>query len=159
MQGLNLAVVIVLLLVWVGVLIWLASDIFDQFGCSGCLVFLVLYFFLAPLFPLIVIGYLLLKAHWQGGPSRTAEKSERVTQFNWRSQRLPAEEDRGHAGAPAGISAAESDEEIDLLLAEGKPSEALERATDLYEMAKSFGDASGMKRYRKYIDYIHSGGH
>jgi hypothetical protein len=159
MEVLHPALVIVLIVVWLVATIWVLNDVADQFGCTGCTVFALIYVLLFPIFPLVIIGYLLLKAQWQGSPARPRDRSERVTRFNWRSQRLPSDEGTERASAPAGISAAESDEEIDLLLAEGKLSDALERATERYNLAKSFGDASGMKRYRKYIHYIHSGGH
>jgi len=159
MELLHPALVIVLIIVWLAALVWVLNDVSDQFGCHGCMVFALIYLLLAPIFPLVIIGYLLLKAHWQGSPPKSKNRSEQVTQFNWRTQQQSSDERSERAGGAAGISAAESDDEIDLLLAEGKMSKALDRANELYEMAKSFGDASGMKRYRKYIDYIHSGGH
>ena len=159
MEVLHPALAIVLIIVWLVALVWVLNDVSDQFGCNGCMVFALIYILLFPIFPLVIIGYLLLKAQWQGSPPKSRDRSEQVTQFNWRSQRLPSAERAERTGAPTGISAAESDDEIDLLLAEGKLSDALERANERYDLAKSFGDASGMKRYRKYINYIHSGGH
>lgn len=159
MEVLHPALVIVLIAVWLAATIWVLNDVADQFGCTGCTVFALIYILLFPIFPLVIIVYLLLKAQWQGSPSKPRDRPERLTQYNWRSQRLPSDERAERAGAPEGITAAESDEEIDLLLAKGKLSDALERASELYDLAKSFGDSSGMKRYRKYISYIHSEGH
>jgi flagellar biosynthesis component FlhA len=159
MELLHPALAIVLIIVWLVTLVWVLNDVSDQFGCNGCMVFALIYILLFPIFPLVIIGYLLLKAQWQGSPPKPRDRSEQVTQFNWRTQQQSSDERTERTSTPAVISAAESNDEIDLLLAEGKMSKALDRANELYEMAKSFGDASGMKRYRKYIDYIHSGGH
>ena len=159
MEVLHPIVVIALIVAWVATLVWILNDVTDQFGFEGCLVFGCLYVFLFPLFPLIAIGYLLLKARFYGSGRIKTDDAERVTQWNWRRAGQSKGTRPARPSTPPEISAAESNEEIDVLLAEGKAQEALERATELLETAESFGDSSGMKRYRKYMDYIKLGGY
>ena len=123
-------------------------------GVGGCMVIGLIYVVLAPLFPLIAIGYLLMRTSMYSSPSKT-EKEERVNQWNWRG----SQSQDGQAGQRIPqISATESDERIDVLLAEGKREEAMRLAKESYELASSFGDVSGAQRYRKYVDYIQRGG-
>lgn len=159
MEGLNLTLVIVFIIVWLTALLWMANDVWETHGAGGCFVLLVLYFFLAPLFPLLVLGYLFMKYRlWHGGPSAPTP-AERVSQYDWRS-RLGSETDQQplHPAADVNLSASDSDEEIDLLLAEGKVEEALALVREKFDTAKSFGDTRGMERYRKYAGYIRARG-
>lgn len=56
------------------------------------------------------------------------------------------------------ISAEESDEQIDVLLAEGKREETLQAAQEAFALAQGFNDIQGARRYRKYLEYIKRGG-
>ena len=150
----TMAIYIILAIAYVGVLIWLANDVFDNMGLGGCAVVGIIYVVLAPLFPLIAIAYLLMRTSMYSSPSRT-EKEERVNQWNWRG----AQTDGGQTGQRIPqISAAESDERIDILLAEGKREEAMHLAKEQYDLAVSFGDVNGAQRFKKYLDYIQRGG-
>lgn len=160
METLRLFLVIAVIIVWLSALVWMANDVWDTHGEGGCFVVLVLYVFLAPLFPLIVLGYLYMKHRlWYGTPS-SRESTERVSQYNWRST-LGEDGAESSSGGPlenVNLSAAESDEELDLLLAEGRTEDAVNLAREKLETAQSFGDMAGMERYRKYAAYIRARG-
>ena len=148
------AIIFVIAIAYVGVLIWLANDVFDNMGLGGCVVVGIIYVVLAPLFPLLAIAYLLMRTSMYSSPSKL-EKEERVNQWNWRG----AQADSGQTGQRIPqISAAESDERIDILLAEGKREEAMRLAKEQYDLAASFGDVNGAQRFKKYVDYIQRGG-
>jgi hypothetical protein len=148
------AIIVVLAIAYVGVLIWLANDVFDNMGLGGCVVVGIIYVVLAPLFPLLAIAYLLMRSSMNSSPSRT-EREERVNQWNWRG----AQTEGGQTGQRIPqISAAESDENIDVLLAQGKREEAMRLAKEQYDLATSFGDVNGAQRFKKYLDYIQRGG-
>ncbi len=133
---------------------WMIFDVWENIGIGGCLVMGIICILLSPILPLILLGYIFLRHKFYGNSALT-ESTERVNQWTWRG----AQTDGGQTGQRIPqISAAESDENIDILLAEGKRDEAMRRAKESYDIAQSFGDINGMERYRKYLEYIQRGG-
>jgi hypothetical protein len=151
MEAWYLAAWIVGFIIFVGLVVWLVNDIWEDYGPSGCLYAGVIFLFTIPIFPLLLVGYLILK-HNYFGRRRPADVSgqERVSQWTWRMQQM--EKEREGKALPY-ITAEESDEHIDLLLAEGKREAALQVAQELLETAHGFGDARGILRYSKYVNY------
>lgn len=133
---------------------WMIFDVWENIGIGGCVVLGIIIVLLVPALPLIILGYVFLRHKFYGNSAPT-ESTERVNQWTWRN----AQAEGGQSGQRIPqISAAESDERIDILLAEGKREEAMQLAKESYDIAKSFNDMNGANRYWKYMDYIQRGG-
>jgi hypothetical protein len=152
---LNPVILVIVIIIYVSALVWLANDVHDRWGQEGCIVVGAFYLVFAPLFPVVVILYLLMRQYAYRNTGKS-ERTERVDQWTWRAQQQQ-QGGQAQAGLPY-ISAAESDESIDLLLAEGKREEALQAAQDMLEAARGFDDQKGVDRYTKYVGYIKRGG-
>ena len=147
------ALITIIAITYAIALVWLANDVHDRWGQDGCVVVGAFYIALAPLFPLILITYIFLRQLAYRRPE-SGGRPEGIDQWTWRSQRQ--QQGQTLADLP-NISPEESDEHIDLLLAEGKREEALKYAQDMLDAARGFGDEKGVYRYTKYTGYIRRG--
>jgi len=147
---------VVFVFAWFAVAFWLFSDVYDQHGPDGCVILGLIYVLLTPIFPLVLIVYLVLRAISHGGPARLPKREEEpLVQQRWHTAGSGAWTGNPMISPGSGpISASESDGELDLLLAEGRFRQALEQAEEKLELAQSFGDPAGLAKYRKYVDFI-----
>jgi len=143
-------------IIFVGLMFWLVNDIWEDWGFSGCFIAGMVIITTIPIFPLLLPTYIYLK-HNYFAKRRPAKGSAQfpADHWAWRSQRLREEQEKKRLPY---ISAAESDERVDLLLAEGKREAALAAAQEFLETAQGFADDRGILRYSKYVEYIKRGG-
>jgi hypothetical protein len=154
LAGVNPALYVAITFIYLAGLIWLANDVNDRWGQEGCATVGAFYVTLAPLFPLVIIVYMLLRqCAYHPFKKGEREPGERDP-WAWRGERQ--KQDMAPGELPD-ISPAERDERIDALLADGKREEALKLALDMRDAARGFGDEKGVERYTKYAGYIRRG--